>query len=189
MLDLISQTRDQTGTLCIGRWSFIHWTTRERLPWWLSGKESTCNAGDAGSIPQSGRSPGGGDGNPLQYSCLENPLDRGAYSATVHGVTESWTWLKWQHTPPSPRSKLSDSAQFSSADTLQPHGLQHARPPCPSLAPGVYPDSCPLNWWCHLTISSSFVPFSSCPQFLPGSGSFPMSHFSHEVAKVLEFQL
>ena len=50
------------------------------------GKESACSAGDPGSIPRSGRSPGGGNGNPLQYSCLENPLDRGTWWATVHGV-------------------------------------------------------------------------------------------------------
>ena len=59
------------------------------LPWWLSGKGSICNAGHPGSIPGSGRSPGGGNGNPLQYSCLENPLDRGARWARVHGVSES----------------------------------------------------------------------------------------------------
>ena len=53
------------------------------------------DAGDQGSIPGSGRSPGGRHSNPLQYSCLENPLDRGALWATVHGVAESWTWLKW----------------------------------------------------------------------------------------------
>ena len=61
------------------------------LPWWLSGKESACNtgaAGDADSIPGSGRSPGEGNGNPLQYSCLENPKDRGAWRAIVHGVAE-----------------------------------------------------------------------------------------------------
>ena len=54
-------------------------------------KESACSAGDAGSIPGSGRSPGEGNGNPLQYSCLENPMDRGAWRATVHGVTKSRT--------------------------------------------------------------------------------------------------
>ena len=54
---------------------------------------SACNAGDLGSIPGSGRSPGEGNGNPLQYSCLENPVDGGAWWATVHGVTKSWTWL------------------------------------------------------------------------------------------------
>ena len=55
------------------------------------GKESACNAGDPGSIPESGRSPGEGNGNPFQYSCLENPMDRGAWHATVHGVAKSWT--------------------------------------------------------------------------------------------------
>ena len=59
------------------------------LPSWLSGKESACHAGDVGSIPGSGRSPGRGHGNLLQYSCLENPMDREAWRATVHGVTES----------------------------------------------------------------------------------------------------
>ena len=54
-------------------------------------KNPPANAGDTGSIPESGRSPGGGDGNPLQYSCLDNPTDRGAWRATVHGVTESQT--------------------------------------------------------------------------------------------------
>ena len=66
------------------------------LPQWLRGKESTRNAGDtgnAGSIPGSGRSPRGGHDNPLQYSCQENPMDRGAWRATVHGVTKSRTWL------------------------------------------------------------------------------------------------
>ena len=57
------------------------------LPWWLSGKESCCNAGDASLIPGPGRSPGRGHGNPLQYSCLENPMDRGAWGAIVNTVT------------------------------------------------------------------------------------------------------
>ena len=64
------------------------------LPWWLSGKESACSAGDMGSIPGSGRSPGEGNGNPLRYSCLENPIDRGAWLATVHEVAKSQTQLK-----------------------------------------------------------------------------------------------
>ena len=53
--------------------------------------------------------------------------------------------------------------------------MQHARPPCPSPMPGVYSNSCPLSWWCHPIISSSVGPFSSCPQSLPVSGSFPMN--------------
>ena len=61
------------------------------LPSWLSGKESACNVGGLGSIPGSGRSPGEGNGNPLQHSCLGNPMDRGTWWATVHGVTQSRT--------------------------------------------------------------------------------------------------
>ena len=57
------------------------------------GKESACNEGDPGSIPGLGRSPGEGSGNPLQYSCPENPMDRGAWQAIVHGVTKGWTRL------------------------------------------------------------------------------------------------
>ena len=61
------------------------------------------------------------------------------------------------------------------SDSLRPHELQHARPPCPSPTPGVYSNLCPLNRWYHPAISSSVVPFSSCPQSLPASGSFTMS--------------
>ena len=73
-----------------------------------------------------------------------------------------------------------NSLQFSCSvvsNSLQHHGLQHARPPCPSPTLGVYSNSCPLSWWFHLTISSSVVPFSSCFQSFPASGSFPMSQF------------
>ena len=59
--------------------------------------------------------------------------------------------------------------------SLWPHGLQHARLPCPFPFPRVCPSSCPLNWWCHPTISSSVALFSSCLQSFPASGSFPMS--------------
>ena len=61
------------------------------------------------------------------------------------------------------------------SDSLWPHGLQHTRPPCPSPAPGVYSNSCPLSQWCHPNISSSVIPFSSCLQSFPASGSFLMS--------------
>ena len=70
------------------------------------------------------------------------------------------------------------SVQFSCSvvsDSFRPHGLQHTRSPCPSPTPEVYTNSCPLSWWCHPNISSSVVPFSSCPQSFPASGSFPMS--------------
>ena len=61
------------------------------LHWWLSGKEFACNAGDLGLIAELGRSPGEGNGNPLQYVCLENSMDRGAWQAAVHGVIKSQT--------------------------------------------------------------------------------------------------
>ena len=70
------------------------------------------------------------------------------------------------------------SGQFSHSvvsDSLQPNESQHARPPCPSTTPRVQPNPCPLSWWCHPTISSLVVPFSSCPQSFPAPGSFPMS--------------
>ena len=79
------------------------------------------------------------------------------------------------------------SVQFSllvMSDSLQPHEQQHARPPCPSSTLGAHPNSCQLSQWCHPTIPSSVVPFSSCPQSFPASGSFQMS----QLAKVLEFQ-
>ena len=69
-------------------------------------------------------------------------------------------------------------SQFSHSvvsDSLRSHGLQHARPPCSSPTPGVYSNSCPLSLWCHPTISSSVLPFSSCPQSFPASGYFQMS--------------
>ena len=63
------------------------------FPGGSDGKESACNVGDLGSIPGSERSPGGGNGNPLQYSCLENSMGTGVWQATVHGVAKSRTWL------------------------------------------------------------------------------------------------
>ena len=102
-----SWPRDQTCISCfscIGRQIPYHWTTWESLwadwgvakvncPWWLSGKESACNARDMSSIPGLGTSLGEGNGNPLKYSCWENPIDRGAWWSTVHLVTKSWTRL------------------------------------------------------------------------------------------------
>ena len=70
------------------------------------------------------------------------------------------------------------SIQFSCtvmSDSLRPHEPQHTRPPSPSSTPGVHPSSCPLSWWGHRTISSSVIPFSSCPQSFPASGSLQMS--------------
>ena len=67
------------------------------------------------------------------------------------------------------------SVQLLVSDSLRPHELQHTRPPCPSPTPCPTPNSCSLSWWCHPTISSSVVPFSSCPLSFPASRSFQMS--------------
>ena len=84
------------------------------------------------------------------------------------------------------------SVQFSRwvmSDSLWPHELQHTRPPCPSPTPRVYSNSCPSSWWCHLAISFSVVPFSSCPNPSQHQDLFQWVNSSHKVAKVLEFQL
>ena len=78
---------------------------------------------------------------------------------------ERLSWIIWT-------VQFSRSVMF---DSLWPHESQHARPPCPSPTPGVHSNSCASSRWCHPAISSSVVPFSSCPQFLPASESFPMS--------------
>ena len=79
----------------VSGWGRIKWCLHDLIfPGGSDGKVSACNAGDPGSIPESGRSPGERNGNPLQYSCLENPMDRGAWWAAVHGVAKSRTWLR-----------------------------------------------------------------------------------------------
>ena len=98
---------------------------------------------------------------------------------------QSWCGTPgWEGRPHSGwESKILSTLLFSSvqlspsvvSESLQPHESQHTRLPCPSPIPGVYPNSCPSSWWCHPAISSSVIPFSSWPQSLPASGSFPIS--------------
>ena len=90
---------------------------------------------------------------------------------------KSLTLCKTQEEKVQPDPQLIPSVQLTHSvvfDSLRPHEPQHTRPPCPSPTPGVHPNSCPLSRWCHPTISSSVVPFSSCPQSFPASGFFPM---------------
>ena len=111
-----------------------------------------------------------------QFFCIRWPKYR-SFSSVSGLISFRIDWLDLLAVQGTLKSLL-HSVQFSRSvvsDSLWPHELQHARPPCPSPTPGVYPNSCPLSWWCHPAISSSVVPFSSCPQFLPASGSFPMS--------------
>ena len=74
-------------------------------------------------------------------------------------------------------TSVSQFSQTAMSDSLWPHGLQHHRPPCPSPTPGVYSNSCSLSQWCHPTISTSVIPFSSHIQFFPASGSFQSIQF------------
>ena len=108
-------------------------------PRWLSGKESTCQAGDMGSIPGSGRSPEEGNGNPLQYSCLGNPTDRGAWRATVHrgrkelDTTEQLNWTVAHQAPPSmgfPRQEYWSGLPFPSPGDLPDPGIELGLPHC-----------------------------------------------------------
>ena len=92
-----------------------------------------------------------------------------------------WDFVNWIISVQFSRSVVSSS--------LRSHGLQHGRPPCPSPTPGVYSNSCPSSQWCHPTISSVVVPFSSHLQSFPHQGLFKWVSSSHQVAKLLEFQL
>ena len=85
-----------------------------------------------------------------------------------HSFTDGWQVF------PAPLVKVQFSRSVVS-DSLRPHESQHARPPCSSPTAGVHPNPCPLSQWCHPTTSSSVIPFSSCPQSFPASGSFQMS--------------
>ena len=143
------------------------------LPRWLGGKKNpSANAGDTRWIPGWGRSPGGGNGNPLQYSCLENSTNKGSWRVTAHGVTKSQRWLSttWHRT----YSIVQLSSATQSCPTLcdlidcSMRGFPvHHQPP--KLAQAH------VHW--AVTILSSVVPFSSCYQSFPASGSFPLSRF------------
>ena len=119
-----------------------------------------------------------------------DPMDHSLPGCSFHGIFQARV-LEWVAIAFSIREVQFSSVRFCCSvvsDSLRPHELQHTRSPCPSPISGVHLNSCPSSRWCHLAISSSVVPFSSCPQSLPASGSFPMSQ-THQVAKVLEFQL
>ena len=98
----------------------------------------------------------------------------------LHILFGSWSGFGGAKETKIPLILVFHSVQFSHSvmsNSLRPYELQHARPPCPSPTLRAYPNSCPLSWWCHPTISSSVVPFSSCPQSFPALGSYPVSQF------------
>ena len=105
----------------------------------------------------------------------------GFFHRVVDRCVHLWGWTEGlSYIPLCLDTKSNHSVQFSCSvmsESLQPHGLQHARPPCPSPTPRVYSNSCPLSWWCHPTVSSFVIPFSSCLQSFPASESLQMSQF------------
>ena len=143
-------------------------------------KNPPAHAGDtrdSGPILGSGRSPGVGNGT---HSCIlawKNSMDRGASWATVYGVKKSWTRLSTNthtHTQYELIVLLLLFSHSIMSNSLRPHGLQHARLPCPSQSSQACSNSCPLSRWGHPTILSSVLPFS-CLQFFPASEGFLMS--------------
>ena len=110
-------------------------------------------------------------------------MDYSRSGSSVHGILQArileWVAISLSRRSSWPRDGTHiSSVQFSCSvvsHSLRPHEPQHTRPPCSSPTPRVHPNPCPLSWWCHPTISSSVVPFASCPQSFPASGSFQMS--------------
>ena len=139
---------------------------------------------NVGSVPD-GRALGGGQNNPLQYSCLENPMDRETWQATVHRISKSRTWLKRLST----HARMNISKLFNWSSIAR-HQFSSVAQLCPTLCdsmnrstPGLpvhhqlpeFTQTHVHRVSCHPAISSSVIPFSSCPQSLPASGSFPIS--------------
>ena len=154
--NLIRTTGSLEKTLILEDWRQKEMVTEDEMFGW----HHRFNGQELGQTPEDGE----GQGR--------------AWSAAAHGVLKRRTRLdNWTKTEPNHEVQVL-SVQFSClvvSDSLWPHGLQHARPPCPSPTPRVYSNLCPLSWWCHPTISPSVLPFSSCPQSFPASGSFQMS--------------
>ena len=113
----------------------------------------------------------------MDSHCFVNPSVPGRVYPSIRIQGECWfVWVT--HSDSFSLSVQFSSVQFSRSvvsDSLRPHRLQYTRSPCPSPTPGVYSNSCPLSWWCHPTISSSVIPFSSRLQSFPALGSFPVS--------------
>ena len=135
----ILRTEELGGLQSMGLQGLRHNWTTDTIS---DSKESACNAGDPSSIPRSERSSGEGHGNPLQYSCLENSMDRGAWRATVCGITKSrtrlsdWTELNGIEHQNNTMCVCESHSHFVVSNSLWPHGLQHTRLSCPWDSPG-----------------------------------------------------
>ena len=138
-------------------------------------KNMPVNARDSGSIPELGRSPGKGNGNPFQYPCLQSSMDRRAWHATVHGVTKRRTQLRdWIERM---------QGFFKLVCLLELEMVQTVRSLSSKSTPRACSNSCPLSQGCHPAISSSIVTFSSCLQSFLASGSFLRSQLFTSVGQ------
>ena len=189
MWDLGSLIRDWICTPCVGRWSLNHWTTRE-VPHTQSFDLNpplsiqTWDLGIWAAHPLGKLVSSLFTSVPLSCSLLSLMLSLGSADSHSKGPSKRlmsqfylfpFLFLPYCLAWVQPTVKLLSCSVMS--DSLQPHILQHPRPPCPSPAPGACSNSCPSSQWCHPTVSSSVIPFSSCLQSFPASGSFPMSQF------------
>ena len=197
-----SWPRDQTHVSCLGGGFFTHWASGEApiLTWSPSKGSASKYHHTAGEAGVGGRCLGlqhldfGGckfSGHYLDGVALRTALPFYLPPYRERCLSLCWPLLM---TPFITNSNWGiSSVQFSSVSqlclTLQPHGLQHARLLWPSPNPGAYSNSCPSSQWCHPTISSSFIPFSSHIQSFPGSGSFPMSQLFTSSGQSIVFQL
>ena len=174
-------------------------------------KKPCANAGDSGSIPELGRSHGEVNGNPLQYSCLGNPMDRAAWHAALHGVMKEWdtTLIKQQkqqhlYSPCHINTKqycvyvcvclfsIGVLLLFSlsvMSNSFQPHGLKHTRVPCPSLSPRACSNSCASSQWCHPTVHPLLSPSRPAFHLSQHQGLFQWVRSLQQVNNVLELQL
>ena len=177
LLHEIFPTQDRTQFSCIAGRFFIDWHTSETL--WNGMSPAISTNKDITAIWDS--SPPNVNFWTWRALKRENNAYSRCHSLRTCGVDvkKEGCWPLIPEVPVKGMSSVSP-VQFSCSavsDSLRPHGLQHARPPCPSPTPGVYSNSCPLSQWCHPTISSSVVPFSSRLQSFRTSGSFQMSQF------------
>ena len=180
---IISQSLSKLTDLCPGFWRSTMWQT---TVWLWAAHQVSLPDNPSWDLLRNSRGP-----MDLVLSVHQHAPERLA-TLVPSLLGEKWrkAWYKY-HTRLSLKNGFS-SVQFSRSvlsDSLRPHESQQARPPCPSPTPGVYSNSCPSSRWCHPAISSSVVPFSSCPNPSQHQGLFKQVNSSHEVPKVLEFQL
>ena len=169
LLQVIFPTSDQTQVYCHADRFLTIWAILEAMP--------VLDMYPQKIIIQKDTSP--------QCSCSTNYTARHGSNVNVHRQMNGWRRLckrpstdEWMKKIMWYMNAVQYSVQFNHSvmsDSLWPHEPQHARPPCPPPTPGIHSNPCPSSRWCHPAISSSVVPFSSCPQSLPASRSFPMS--------------